>query len=209
MTISKFTKAAAPSVFALVVIAALARSAPTHAYPPGVGITGKESSCLGCHVNNGPWNNEAMTIVDILEKDTGRSLREGDGTFVIEAKRGQAKTVLTVIGRAKGDDRPAPYRNAWLYLDPAQLKTSSLSKFAPGWAVNLPMSCRVIGDQLAGFEGAAITALPMTLRPLDDARNAELQLQVMLTRGESVKGDAKKGMLGHYLERKVLLKVID
>ena len=187
----------------------LARTAPAHAYPPGVGITGKETTCLGCHVNNGPWGDEAKTLIDVLDRDTGKSLRQPDGSFLIQARRGTAKTVLTVVGRAKDDDGPAPYRNAWLYVDPTQLKTSSLSKFAPGWQVNLPMSCRVVGDKLVGFEGCVITTLPMTVRPLDDARDAELQLQVMLTKGESVKGDAKKGMLGNYFERKVLLKVLD
>jgi len=34
-------------------------------------------------------------------------------------------------------------------------------------------------------------------------------MQRMLTRGESVKGDAKKGMLGNYFERKVRLKIIE
>jgi hypothetical protein len=202
-------KAAAPILFTLAVVGAFARSAPTHAYPPGVGITGKELTCLGCHVDNGPWKDEAGTIIDILSKETGKSLRQADGRFVIEAQRGRTQTVVTVIGRVKEDERPTPYRNAWLYVDPTQLKTSSLSKFAPGWMVNLPMSCRIVGDKLAGFDGAVITTLPMSVRPLDDARDAELQLQVMLTRGESVKGDAKKGMIGNYFERKVLLKVID
>ena len=192
-----------------VTMTAVLFSSPADAYPPGVGVTGKETTCLGCHVNNGPWTDEARTIIDVLDRETGKSLRQPDGAFVIEARRGVARTVLTVIGRAKGDDRPAPYRNAWLYVDPTQLKTGSLSKFAPGWLVNLPMSCRIVGDKLEGFEGWTITVLPMTVRPLDDARDAGLQLQVMLTRGESVKGDAKKGMLGNYFERRVWLKVTE
>ena len=49
----------------------------------------------------------------------------------------------------------------------------------------------------------------MTLQPLDDAKDAELQLQVMLTKGESIKAKPKKGMLGNYFERKVELKIID
>ena len=84
---------------ALIAAAALAR--PTLAYPPGVGITGKEATCLGCHVNNGPWTDEQRTIIDILDSDSRRSFRQADGTFAIEAKRGLAKTVLTVIGRAR------------------------------------------------------------------------------------------------------------
>jgi hypothetical protein len=47
----------------------------------------------------------------------------------------------------------------------------------------------------------------MTLRPGDDARDAEIELQVMLTRGESVKGKPQEGMIGSYFERKVRLKV--
>ena len=178
-------------------------------YPPGVGILGKAKSCMSCHVNNGPWTDEQKTIIDILDKETMKSLRQSDGSFLLEVKRGLQKTVLTVIGRIKDDDAPSPYRNAWTYIDPARIETNSLSKFAPGWGVNLQMSCRVVGDKITGFEGARITVLPMTVQPLDDAKNAELQLQVMLTKGESVKGNAKEGMLGTYFERKVFLNVIE
>ncbi|MCL4551087.1 MAG: hypothetical protein M1495_21260 [Bacteroidetes bacterium] len=186
------------------------------AYPPAVGILGNAKSCMSCHVNNGPWVDESKTIIDILDKETMKSLRQSDGTFQLDVKRGQQKTVLTVIGRIKDDDTTAPYRNAWTYIDPTTIGTSSLSKFAPGWAVNLQMSCRVVGDKLPGFvqgtpygEDAKITVLPMTVQPLDDARDAELQLQVMLTKGESVKGDPQKGMLGNYFERIVKMKVIN
>ena len=178
-------------------------------YPPAVGILGKSKSCISCHINNGPWSDEEKTIIDILDKESGKSLRQPDGSFLIEVKRGTQKTLLTVIGRKKDDSAPAPYRNAWLYIDPSRIESSSISKFAPGWAVNLPMSCRVIGDNAPGYEGANVTALPMNIQPLDDAKDAELQLQVMLTKGESVKGDPKKGMEGNYFERKVKLAVIE
>ena len=62
-------------------------------------------------------------------------------------------------------------------------------------------------NQLLGYEDADITSLPMTIQPLNNARNAELQLQVMLTKGESVKGKSQEGMLGSYFERKVKLAV--
>jgi len=178
-------------------------------YPPAVGLLGNAKSCMSCHVNNGPWSNEGKTIIDILDKETMQSLRQADGTFLLEVERGKQKTVLTVIGRTKDDIEPSPYRNAWIYVDPTRIGTNSLSKFAPGWAVNLQMACRVIGDNLPGFESSQITVLPMTVQPLDDAMDAELQLQVMLTSGEAVKGDAKSGMLGNYFERKVFLKVYD
>ena len=179
------------------------------AYPPAVGILGKAKSCMSCHVNNGPWVDESKTIIDILDKETMKSLRQPDGSFLIESKRGKQKTILTVIGRVKDDDVASPYRNAWTYIDPTRIETNSISKFSPGWAVNLQMSCRVVGDKLPGFEDAKITVLPMTVQPLDDAKDAVLQLQVMLTKGESVKGDPKKGMLGNYYERSVKVKVID
>lgn len=179
------------------------------AYPPAVGILGKSKDCLACHVNNGPWKDDANTIIDIVDKDTKRSFKQPDGSFLIEAKRGEVKKVLTVIGRTKEDTAEAPYRNAWLYVDPKTIESASLSKFAPGWDVDLPMSCRIVGDALEGYEGSKITALPMTVRATDAAQDSELALQVMLTRGESVKGKPKEGMIGSYFERRVKLRVVD
>lgn len=185
------------------------------AYPPGVGITSKSRSCTSCHINNGPWTDESKTIIDILDKNTRQSLKQppsasgspANGIFVIEVPRGQTRTVLTVIGRTAGDEAPVPVRNAWVYIDPTLINTSTISKFAPGWEVSLPMSCRLVGDTIAQFAGAKVTVLPMTIRPTDAARDAELELQVMLTRGESVKNKVKEGMEGNYFVRKVLLRV--
>lgn len=190
-------------------VAALLFSSGATAYPPAVGILGNATSCMTCHVDNGPWTDASRTIVDVLDKDTMKSLRQSDGSFLATVKRGLPRTLLTVIGRAKGDTAESPYRNAWLYLDPSSIGGSSLSKFAPGWDVNLPMACRVVGDKLDQYDGALLTVLPMTIRPTDAARDAELELQVMLTRGESVKGNPKEGMLGNYLERKLRLKVVE
>jgi len=194
-------------VLGFLLLSAFAASA--FSYPPAVGILGKAKSCVSCHVNNGPWVDGGKLIIELLDKETLKSLRQSDGSFLIEVKRGQPKTILTVIGRAKDDEAPAPYRNAWTYIDPTRIASNSLSKFAPGWAVNLQMACRLVGDGVSGFEGAKVSALPMTLQPLDDAKDAELQLQVMLTKGESIKAEPKKGMLGNYFERKVALKIID
>ncbi|MFZ3209013.1 MAG: hypothetical protein WA140_09280 [Geobacteraceae bacterium] len=161
---------------------------------------------MSCHVSNGPWVDEQRTLVDILDAKTKTSLKQGDGSLLIEVGRGQTRTVLTVIGRPKGEPSP-PRRNAWSYVDPTQLKTSALSKFAPGWDVNLPMSCRIVGDAVEGYEGAYVTVLPMTVRPNDAARDTELELQVMLTAGESVKAKPKEGLVSNYLVRRVLLRV--
>ena len=50
------------------------------------------------------------------------------------------------------------------------------------------MSCRIVGDNVPEYPGAAVAALPMTVRPGDAARDSVLELQVMLTSGESAKG---------------------
>ena len=179
-----------------------------YAYPPAVGILGNSKNCISCHADNGPWKEDSKNIIDILDRETKKSLKQPDGSFLIEAKRWEQKTVLTVIGRKKDNSVPSPYRNAWLYIDPATIGTHSLSKFAPDWDVNLPMACRLVGDKLPGYEDADITSLPMTIQPLSNAKDAEMQLQVMLTKGGSIKGNAKEGMSGNYFEKKVILKVI-
>ncbi|MBI5915443.1 MAG: hypothetical protein HY842_08705 [Bacteroidetes bacterium] len=178
-----------------------------YAYPPAVGILTNSKNCISCHTNDGPWKDESKIVIDILDKETKKSFKQPDGSFLIETGRWEQKTVLTVIGSIKDESVSAPYRNAWLYIDPTAIGTNSLSKFAPGWDVNLPMSCRLVGDKLPGFENADITSLPMTIQPMTNANDAEIQLQVMLTRGESVKGDAQEGMRGNYFDRKVKLVV--
>ena len=178
-----------------------------YAYPPAVGILSNSINCISCHTNNGPWKDDNKIIIDILDRETKKSFKQPDGSFLIKTKRGEQKTVLTVIGREKDNSIAAPYRNAWLYIDPTTIGTNSLSKFAPGWDVNLSISCRLVGDNLPGFENADITSLPMTIQPSGNAEDAEIQLQVMLTKGESVKGNAQEGMLGNYFEKKVKLIV--
>lgn len=177
------------------------------AYPPGVGLLSSSKNCVSCHSSKGPWNEDNKLIVDIIDADTKKSFKQPDGSFVIETERWEQKKLLTVIGWVKDKSVSAPYRNAWLYIDPTTIGTPSLSKFAPNWDVNLPLSCRIVGDKLDGYENADITSLPMIIQPMSNAQNAELQLQIMLTRGESVKGNAKEGMLGNYFERKVFLKI--
>ncbi len=195
-------------VAAPIVVMGLTAAVPAAAYPPGVGILAKNRACASCHADNGPWGDEASTIIDVLDAKTKQSLRTADGVITIAVPRGATRTVLTVIGRAAGEKSP-PRRNAWLYVDPAQIETSALSKFAPGWDVNLPMSCRIVGDPLEGYDGAYLTVLPMTLRPSDAARDAELELQVMLTAGEAVKAKAREGLISNLLVRKVSLKVVE
>lgn len=177
------------------------------AHRPAVGILGKSPACTTCHVSNGPWTDETQTIIDVVDGNTKQSRLSEDGSFLIEVNRGETRIVLTVIGCAK--ECAPPLRNAWLYVDPQQIATSELSKFAPGWDVNPPMACRIVGDKLNPYPDAHITVLPMTVRPMDAARNAVLELQVMLTKGESVKGKAKEGLVSNYFVRTVNLKVVD
>ena len=193
------------TISAMVLVAVHSKEA--FSYPPAVGILGKSKNCLSCHVSNGPWKDDGKTIIDVLDKDTRKSFKQPDGSFEIEVKRGETKTVLTVIGRSGEDQEEGPSRNAWLYVDPRTIGSTSLTKFAPGWDVNLPMACRIVGDKLAGYDGATLTVLPMSIRPNDAALDAGIMLQVLLTRGESVKGKPKEGLIGNYFERTVKLKV--
>jgi hypothetical protein len=196
------------SVLGILACLAVLGTGVAFAYPPAVGILGPARNCLSCHSSDGPWKDPAGLIIDVLDKSSGKSLKQGDGTFLISARRGELKTVVTVIGWSAHKAGPAPYRNAWLYVDPKRIPDPGfLNKFAPGWMVNLPMSCRIVGDAVEAYAGAHLTALPMTVRAGDDATDAEIELQVMLTRGDSVKSNPKKGMEGNYFERRVRLKV--
>ncbi len=139
------------------------------AYPPAVGILGKSDNCLNCHVNNGYWADGPDLIIDILDKDTDSTILQPDGSFLLSAKRGQTVTVKTVIGYRTDDTTLIPYRNGWLYVDTDRIKSSVLSKFPPGWEVNLPMACRLVGDKLDAYPGVHGTILPITVRPNDAA----------------------------------------
>ena len=179
------------------------------AYPPAVGILGNSKDCLSCHTDNGPWKDDGTVIIDVVDKQTKESLKQADGTFLIEAKRGEEKTVLTVIGSVRQGQSEIPTRNAWIYVDPEMIGASALSGFAPGWNINLPMACRVVGDKWKESTNADYTVLPMSVRPTDAAQDASVVLQVMLTQGASVKGKAKEGLIGNYFERQVTLRVVE
>lgn len=179
------------------------------AYPPAVGILGKSKDCMSCHVDNGPWKDNGQIIIDIVDKETSQSLKQPDGTFLIQAKRGELKTVFTVIGCRREGQSEIPYRNAWIYVDPEMIGASAISSFAPGWNVNLPMACRIVGDKWMESTDADYTVLPMSVRPTDSARDAEIELQVMVTKGESVKGKPKEGLIANYFIHQVKLEVIE
>lgn len=179
------------------------------AYPPGVGILTNSKNCLSCHANNGPWKEDGNNIIDIIDKETKKSLKQADGTFLISAKRYEAKTVLTVLGRKDLEGILSPSENAWIYVDTTSIGKSTLSKFAPNWEVNLQLSCRVTGDKVENFANSTITSLPMTIRPLSTAKDENIMLQVMLTKGEAEKGNPNNTLKGNYFEKTVRLKITE
>ena len=201
-------KARTGSVIAVLGGVVLLTAIAALAYPPAVGILGKSPNCLSCHIDNGGWVDGPDLIIDIVDQQTKTSLKQPDGSFLLEAERGQIVTVTTIIGFRKEKGRVAPYRNAWLYVDPKQIDSASLTKFPAGWEVNLPMACRLVGDKSEFYPDADITVLPMTLLPGKAAVDGVVTLQVMLTRGEAVKGKAREGMIGNFFQRTLVLKVM-
>lgn len=179
------------------------------AYPPAVGVTSNSRSCKSCHVDTGPWGDDANLIVDILDAQTKASTRQQDSTFLIVIPRGQTHRYLTIIGRSAADTLARPERNGWAYIDPTQIGQPSLSKFAPGWEIDLPMSCRRVGDTLSVQRDNHVTIVPMTIRPLADAKSSEVELQLMLTSGDSVKYKPNEGLIANYHERRIRLEVTD
>jgi hypothetical protein len=77
---------------AAVAFAGLFEPPRTLAYPPAVGILGQSRNCLACHANNGPWKEDPTLVIDILDRTSGKSLKQKDGTFLIAARRWEAKT---------------------------------------------------------------------------------------------------------------------
>ena len=94
---------------------------PANAYPPAVGIMGKAKNCLVCHTDNGNWLDNNDLIIDIINKNNGQSLRQSDGSFLLQARRNESVTILTVIGYRSSDPQLIPENNAWIYVDPATI----------------------------------------------------------------------------------------
>ena len=182
-------------------------SALSSAYPPAVGIMDKAPNCIVCHPNNGPWVDDEYLVIDVLDKETKESLRQSDGSFLIEVPRNESRTVLNVIGRNVGDSNEAPFRNAWVFFDPQMVETSSLSKFAAGWEVSMTYGCRLVGDKLNVYPGATLTVTPMTVRPTDSAKNGSITWMLGLTKGDPPKGKPDRVMIGNYYEHTVKLVV--
>jgi hypothetical protein len=180
-----------------------------HASPPAVGMASNAKSCLSCHASAGPWPEGASLVLDILDKNTMASLRQPDGSFQINCKRGQTASVVTVLGYQPQEKQPVPHRNGWIFVDTTLIGTPSVSKFAAGWEADIIYGCKIVGDKSAAYPDAMVTTSPMTVRPLGNAANTDISLQVLLTAGEAVKNKAKEGLQSNYFVRTVRLRIVD
>jgi len=191
------------------IVAGLLASISCPASPPAVGLASDARSCLACHANTGPWSESPGLIFDMLDKTTMKSLRQPDGAFEITAKRGVPVSVITVLGYEVQEKMLSPHRNGWIFVDTTMIGTNSVSKFAPGWEADVLYGCKIVGDKSPAYPQGAITTAPLTVRPTDLAKDAEISWQVMLTSGEAVKGKPKEGLVSNYFTRTVRLKVTD
>ena len=179
------------------------------ASPPAVGIIGNSRSCISCHANTGPWTAGPDLIVDLIDKETQQSLRQPDGSFLVTTKRGTAATAIAVIGYRGMTPEQSPHRNGWIFVDSTTIGTSSLSKFAPGWEISVPYGCKISGDSIAAYPGAAVTTAPISIRPTETAQDADVTFQTLMTSGEPVKGKPKSGLTSNYHARIVHLRITD
>lgn len=179
---------------------ALARSLLSYPTAP---IVGRNTTCLNCHKNTGPWQDEAKAIIEILDPQTGQSLKQKDGSFLIAAKRNEVKSVQMVFG-VTGDTEKVPECISWCLVDPVEQRQGSdaSNKFAPHWEVNAQYGGRFVGDKVKGYEAHKVVASTMSLRATEKAKDGALVLQVLFP-------VAFRGLDGNYFEKKVTLKITD
>src|SRR6266545_2219147 len=120
---SRFTKMKTMNLIFLI-FTTLFFSSQVYCYPGMVGIAGKSKNCIVCHANNGGWD-DGKTIVDIVDKETLKSYKQPDGSFSIDVKRNEQKTIILILGRPK-EESSLPVRNAWLLLDTSKIQSSGL-----------------------------------------------------------------------------------
>lgn len=170
---------------------------------PASSLEGRQKSCLSCHKDTGPWKDESKMVIDIIDPETGQSFRQVDGSFLIPVKRNEVRRVKTVLG-ASADLEWVPECVAWLYVDPEELQKAPESslKFAPHWEVNRPFCGKRLVETLKGFEGKKVATITMSIRPLKEAKDATVLLQVLFKSFD-------RTLVGNYFEHKVNLKVLD
>lgn len=170
---------------------------------PAASLEGRQKSCLSCHKNTGPWKDESKIVIDIIDPQTGESFKQEDGSFLIEVKRDEVRRVKTVLG-VSSDLEWVPEFVAWLYADPEEIQRAPESslKFAPNWEVNRPFCGKRVAGTVKGFEGKKVATLTMSLRPLKEAKDADISLQVLFKSFD-------RTLVGNYYERKVNLRVLN
>lgn len=170
---------------------------------PAASLEGRQKSCIACHQNSGPWNDESKLLIDIVDAASGKSLKTADGSFEIAVRRGEERRVRTVFGA----DQSLPWRPecaGWLYVDPRELETApeSSSKFAPGWAVNRAFCGKRLNEDLKEYPGKKGGGLTMTLSPREGAKDATIELQVLFKSMDPT-------LVGNYYVKRVNLKALE
>ena len=170
---------------------------------PAASLENREANCMVCHTAAESWTDTSKLVIDIIDPKTGESFRTPDGSFEISVQRGSERRVKSVFGVAPGYRFP-PEMVGWLYVSPDMLETAHESdmKFAPGWQVNRPFCGKRLVEKVDGYPGEKLAAITMTLRPLPEATDAVISLQVLLK-------SFARGLDGDYFERVVRLRVTD
>jgi hypothetical protein len=170
---------------------------------PAASLESRDANCTACHSAAGTWADTSKLVIDIIDPKTGQSFRTPDGSFEIPVQRGSERRVKSVFGVTPGHRFP-PDMAGWLYVSPDVLETAHESdmKFAPGWQVNRPFCGKRLVESVEGYPGDKLAAITMTIRPLENAKDAAVSLQVLLK-------SFARGLDGDYFERVVRLRVTE
>lgn len=202
MKVRKKNTAAAAIVSVITIVVLVAGDDAARGWP-AASLQSRDRDCTSCHQAADSWTDTARVIIDIVDPQTGTSYEAADGAFDIAVRRGEELRVKSVFGVRQGHQFP-PEMVGWLYASPALLKKAPESdpKFAPGWQVNRSFCMKRLVEEVKGFPGNQLAAVPMTIRPLDNAEDATISLQVLFK-------SSARGLAGDYFERDVRLRVID
>jgi len=168
---------------------------------PAASLESRHKNCMGCHQSAGFWTDTSKIVIDIIDPASKESFRKSDGSFEIPVKRGSERRVKSIFGVKPGVQFP-PDMVGWLYVFPPALESAheSALKFAPGWEVNRPFCGKRLVEQVDGYPGDKLAAITMTIRPLDNAQDTTVNLQVLLK-------SLARGLAADYFERSVRLVI--
>lgn len=168
---------------------------------PAASLESRHKNCMGCHTSAGSWTDTSMIVIDIVDPVSKESFRKADGSFEIPVKRGAERRVKSIFGMKPGVRFP-PDMVGWLYVFTPALESAheSALKFAPGWEVNRPFCGKRLVEQVDGCPGDKLAAITMTIRPLENAQDTTVDLQVLFK-------SLARGLAADYYERSVRLVV--